>query len=103
MHVVTVSFEIEGGRTREFMAAMLEQARNSLAREPDCRQFDVCVDPADRRRVFLYEIYTDQAAFQAHLESRHFRAFDRRVKNWLVSKKVEIWERLDTETAAGPM
>ena len=41
----------------------------------------------DRRRVFLYEIYTDKAAFDAHLKTDHFLGFDQRAKNWLVQKK----------------
>jgi len=94
---VTVRLEVDDQHLREFMDAMKKQARNSLEREKDCRQFDICVDPADPRRVFLYEIYTDRAAFEAHLETGHFLEFDRRVKDWLISKKAEFWERFETD------
>jgi len=95
--IVTVRLEIYNQHLRAFMDAMKKQARNSLEREKDCRQFDICVDPTDPRRMFLYEIYTDRASFEAHLKTGHFLEFDRRVKDWLVSKKVECWERFETE------
>jgi quinol monooxygenase YgiN len=94
MFAVTVRLEVDDRHLSEFMEAMRAQARNSLELEKDCRRFDICVDAGDRRRVFLYEIYTDKAAFDAHLKTNHFRGFDQRVKNWLVSKKVECWERI---------
>jgi quinol monooxygenase YgiN len=77
------------------MAEMKKQARNSLEREKGCRQFDICVDAQAPRRVFLYEIYADKTAFEAHLATEHFESFDRRVKGWLTAKKVECWERLE--------
>jgi quinol monooxygenase YgiN len=38
---------------------------------PGCRQFDVCRDPLDPALFFLYELYDDEAAIQAHLDSPH--------------------------------
>lgn len=95
MFAVTVLLEVDDRHLPGFMDAMQKQARISLEREKDCRRFDLCVDPSDRRRVFLYEIYTDRAGFDAHLKTDHFLEFDRRVKDWLVSKKVQCWERLE--------
>jgi len=40
---------------------------------------------------------TDRAAFEAHLETGHFLEFDRRVKDWLISKKAEFWERFEID------
>ncbi len=91
MFVVTVLFEIKPEHTEAFGAAVLAQARNSLDREPDCHRFDICVDPENDARVFLYEIYSDEAAFQAHLKSDHFIDFDGRVKDWVISKTVNAW------------
>jgi len=97
MFVVTVLLEVDGRHLPEFMAEMKKQARNSLEREKGCRQFDICVDAQAPRRVFLYEIYADKTAFDAHLRTDHFLEFDRRVNDWLVSKGVECWERLESD------
>ena len=52
MYVVLVDFKVKPERLKDFMPLMLENARASRE-EPGCRQFDVCVDPADRTSVPL--------------------------------------------------
>ena len=42
---------------------------------------------------FLYEIYDDATAFQAHLASPHFKAFDVQVAQMVAEKTVRIWTR----------
>jgi quinol monooxygenase YgiN len=91
MFVVTVLFKIKEERVMEFLPAMDYQAGVSLGREEGCRRFDVCLDPDDPTRVFLYELYDDKAAFEAHLETDHFKAFDRLIRGWLESKDVATW------------
>jgi (4S)-4-hydroxy-5-phosphonooxypentane-2,3-dione isomerase len=88
MHVVIVDFRIKPERLAEFMPLMLENARASRESEPGCRRFDVCVDPADPASLFLYELYDDHAAFDAHLASAHFKRFDAAVAQMLASKAV---------------
>jgi len=92
MFVVTVKFEAEPKHSAAFLARVSQQATDSLAGEPGCLRFDVCIDREREERVFLYEIYDDAAAFQAHLGTAHFRAFDRDAGPMLVSKAVETWE-----------
>ena len=67
MYVVTVEFTIHAEHRARFMTLMLGNARRSRTDEPGCRQFDVCIDDARADEVFLYEIYDDRAAFDAHL------------------------------------
>lgn len=93
MFVITVEFTVKAAHVADFRAAMLEQARNSLEKEHGCRQFDVCFDPKDDARVFLYEIYDNEAAFQEHLKSERFQEFDATVKDWTASKSVGAWRR----------
>ena len=88
MYVVIVDFRIKPERVAEFMPLMLENARASRETEPGCRQFDVCVDPADGTAVFLYEVYDDRAAFDVHLASAHFKKFDPAVAPMVASKSV---------------
>ena len=88
MYVVIVDFRIKPERLAAFMPLMLENARLSRETEPGCRQFDVCVDPADKTSVFLYEIYDDRAAFDAHLATAHFKRFDSAVGPMVATKVV---------------
>ena len=98
MYVVTVVFEVASAHVEAFAAAMLAQARNSLQHEDGCLRFDVCRDPDSPETTFLYEIYRDQPAFRLHLESAHFKAFDRQVADWVVCKTVQTY-RLENPDA----
>ena len=91
MYVVVVNFQIKSENTAEFMEAVMRQARNSLDLEDQCHVFDVCLDPDDPGSVMLYEHYEDRQAFDAHLESEHFRSFDREVAPAVLSKSVSTW------------
>ena len=95
MYVVTVAFEIKPERLEEFCAQMIANARASREREPGCIQFDVSADPAHPERIFLYEIYADRAAFDAHLGAEHYKVFDRTVAGWVAAKVVHTYARLD--------
>lgn len=95
MYVVTVEFVARPEHVEALRAAVTENARASREHEPGCKQFDVCVDATNRAVVFLYELYDDRAAFDAHLASAHFRAFDDCVRDWIASKTVRIYERID--------
>ena len=95
MFVVTVTFVIRQEYLDEFMPVMKRQAQNSLTREQGCLQFDVCQDRKNPARVFLYEVYTDRAAFDAHLETEHFLDFDKTAGPWTISKVAEQWERCE--------
>jgi quinol monooxygenase YgiN len=57
-------------------------------------QFDVCQAPGNRRRIFLYEVYTDSDAFKLHLKTDHFHEFNRIVGDWTESKSDHKWERI---------
>ncbi len=91
MFVVTVTFETAPDVASEFLARVRRQARDSLTRETGCLRFDVCTDPERPERVFLYEIYTGQDAFDAHLASDHFRAFDADVAPIVRERHLETW------------
>lgn len=87
MYLVTVIFTVSPQHAAAFLPRVQQQAADSLT-EPGCRRFDVWLDPGNAARVFLYEIYDDRAAFDAHLASAHFKAFDAEVGPWVTDKQV---------------
>ncbi len=90
MLLVAVTFEILTERAEAFRNRVGRQAKDSLE-EPGCRRFDVWSDTGDCCRVFLFEIYDDRSAFDAHLASAHFQDFDSEVTPWVRDKAVELW------------
>ncbi|MGH8618152.1 MAG: putative quinol monooxygenase [Burkholderiales bacterium] len=93
MYVITVEFTVRPEAFDAFLPLMLVNARLSRETEAGCRQFDVCTDPGRPGVVFLYELYDDRAAFDAHRATPHFRSFDAAVKEMLTAKVVHAWTR----------
>ena len=88
MYLVAVTFRIHPDRAAAFLARVQQQATDSLEEE-GCRRFDVWQSPDGPGQIFLYEIYDDRAAFDVHLASAHFKAFDAEVAPWVAGKTVE--------------
>jgi (4S)-4-hydroxy-5-phosphonooxypentane-2,3-dione isomerase len=88
MEVLVVLFKIKPQFIEAFAGAIRENARLSLANEPGCRQFDVCINPAQPAEFFLYELYDSEQAIQAHLESGHFLHMNTLTTDWVDSKQV---------------
>jgi quinol monooxygenase YgiN len=94
-YVITVEFDAEPQHAADFLPLVCENARLSREREPGCRQFDVCTDPARPGVFFLYERYHSREAFEAHLASEHFVRFDAATRAMVVSKTVRALQRVD--------
>ncbi len=75
-----------------FLPLMRAQAAQSLHDEPACLRFDVWTDKERPDDVFLYELYADRAAFEAHLRSVHFAAFDAMTGDLVSAKRVSTWQ-----------
>ena len=94
MYVIIVDFEIDPEQIGTFKPLMSENDAASASDEAGCRQFDVCQDPEQPGHVFLYEVYDDRAAFDAHLSTPHFKSFDAATAGMIRSKKVRALTRL---------
>ena len=70
-----VEFVVRPGFAERFGELVLANAQASIEHEQGCRRFDVLVEAEDGRRFVLYEIYDDEAAFDLHLRSPHYRSF----------------------------
>jgi (4S)-4-hydroxy-5-phosphonooxypentane-2,3-dione isomerase len=75
-YVVIVDFRLHPGAGATFRRLVDANARISAGIEPNCRRFDVVEPHEDRDRVLLVEVYDDEAAFDAHISSDHYKRFD---------------------------
>ncbi len=73
--VILVEFVVKPAFVASFSRLIAINAKASVEREPGCRRFDVLQGPTNPQSFWLYEIYDDDAAFDAHLKSRHFKVF----------------------------
>lgn len=85
MLALLVTIHIQPERRDAFLESMLDDARGSVNDEPGCYRFDVLQDDNDPNTIYLYEIYKDQAAFDAHGKAPHFIRWRDTVKDWYAS------------------
>ena len=60
----------------------MDQARNSLEKEPGCLMYHVIQDKSDANRIWLYEVFRDEEAFQAHTKMPHSIEWAEVSKDW---------------------
>ena len=82
MYVIIAPIQIKAGFKDQFVEVVVEDARSSVANEPGCLRFDVIQDANDANRIWLYEAYKDEEAFQAHLQAPHLLKFRETTKDW---------------------
>ena len=101
MYNIAVYFEVKPEHRDHFIAAALEDGRNSAA-EPGTRRFELIADESNPNRFYLNEAYDDVAAFDVHAKGPHFARFFKAISGhvdgptWLIKGN-----RID-ETTPGP-
>ncbi len=93
MYVLQVAIRIKPENVDAFMRKLDENAREAR-KEPGCRQFEVLVDPSDRSRIMLYEVYADEAAFQTHQGTPHFKKYLAEAVPLLADRVRNVWQRV---------
>ena len=92
--VLQVQILIKPENVDAFMKKVLENAA-SARQEPGCKQFDVVVDPKDRTKVMLYEVYADEKAFEEHQKGAAFKKYVAEAVPLLASRERHIWKRVE--------
>jgi autoinducer 2-degrading protein len=90
--VITVDFNLKPGAMAEFRRLVDRNAQESCRNEPGCSRFDVLIPVGQNDRILLYEIYSDRAAFDAHLKTPHYDLFSRESAPLVVGKHVAEFE-----------
>jgi autoinducer 2-degrading protein len=72
MYAVVVTLKVKPEMREKFLAAAEDDSICSVRDEPGCLRFDVIQDNADPNQYFFYEVYRDEAAFEAHLKTPHY-------------------------------
>ena len=75
MYIIVAPIQIKEAFKDQYIKGMRENAQRSVNDEPGCLRFDVVQDANDENRIWLYEVYKDEAAFQAHTQTPHFTKF----------------------------
>ena len=73
MYSLFIKTRVKPGCAEDFLNAIKVNAAASVATEPGCLVFDVSQDRVDPELIYLYEIYHDDQAYEAHTQTAHFR------------------------------
>jgi len=92
-YVIIAEVTVPAERLDEFLTHSLDDARNSVATEPGCRQFDLNVSADGSPTVVFYEVYDDRAAFEAHLQTPHFFRWRDATQGWITSSRISHLHR----------
>jgi quinol monooxygenase YgiN len=91
--VLAVSLKIKADCVDKFMTEALKNGKAARETEPGCKQFDIVVDPSDPTKAMLYEIYADEAAFEAHQQTPHFKHYLATALQYLESRERTFYRR----------
>ena len=73
MYSLFIKTRVKPGSADASLSAITANAAATVATEPGCLVFDVSQDRLDPDVIYLYEIYRDDAAYEAHTQTAHFR------------------------------
>jgi autoinducer 2-degrading protein len=82
MKALIVSVHMKPEFRDRILEGVLEDACGSQNDEPGCLRFDVVQDDADPDKIYFYEVYTSEEAFQEHLRAPHFPAWSSIPEEW---------------------
>jgi len=71
----------------KFLEAIKENGANAV-KEPGCREFNITVLANNPNHVFLYEVYDNEAALNAHRQTEHFKKYQAATANMIAERNV---------------
>jgi (4S)-4-hydroxy-5-phosphonooxypentane-2,3-dione isomerase len=96
-YVSAVDLDIAPAETEKFLAALKENGAASV-KEPGCQRFDIMVLASNPNHVFIYEVYNDAAASQAHRATDHFKKYAATTATMVTKREVRPMTQLVTNS-----
>ena len=87
VYINAVDLDINPADTAKFLEAVKENGAASV-KEPGCREFNITVLAKDPNHVFLFEVYDNEAALNAHRATDHFKKFAAATANMVTGRNV---------------
>ena len=87
-YVRIAEIEIDPTQCAAFHAALRNEIEASVRIEPGVVALYAVSDKGDPARIVVFEIYADVAAYAAHLEVPHFKAYKAATANMVLSLKL---------------
>src|SRR4051812_28551944 len=83
--VQLAKLEIDPAQLDAYKAALKQGVETALRVEPGVLRLDAMAEKLNPARITLVEVYADEAAYQAHLQSPHFLKYKAATKEMVKS------------------
>jgi quinol monooxygenase YgiN len=88
-HMVRIAkIQVDPAQLEQYNAAMKEQMTTAMRIEPGVLTYYAVADKAEPSHITILEIYADTAAYQAHIQTPHFKKYKATVQNMV--RKLEL-------------
>ena len=88
LYINAVDIDVVPGQLENYLAAIKEVGAAAIKTEPGCSEFDVTVSQKDPNHLFIFEVYNNAAAFEAHLKSDHYKKYAAAAKDIVAKREV---------------
>src|SRR5208282_790752 len=89
LFISAVEYDIVPGQVDNFLAALKENGAASV-KEPGCRELDITVSQKDPNHVFIFEVYDNAAAAEAHTATEHFKKYKAITKDMVAKREAKL-------------
>lgn len=80
--------QVDPAQLEQYNTALKEQMTTAVKVEPGVLTYYAVADKADPSHITILEIYADTAAYQAHIQTPHFKKYKATVQHMV--KKLEL-------------
>jgi (4S)-4-hydroxy-5-phosphonooxypentane-2,3-dione isomerase len=85
LYINAVDIDVVPGQIDAYLAALKENGAAAV-HEPGCREFNITVSQKDPNHVFIFEVYDDAAALEAHRATDHFKKYAATTKDMIAKR-----------------
>lgn len=96
MRALIVQAQVRPECLDEFVSANAVMAATTMREEPGCLRYDLCELDGDSSTILFYEVYADDAAFDAHQRTPHFSVWQEVAQRTTLSTSILLGSVLHT-------
>jgi (4S)-4-hydroxy-5-phosphonooxypentane-2,3-dione isomerase len=94
LYVNAVDLDIVPAEMDHYLAAVKENGAAAV-KEPGCREFNILVSQKEPNHVFLFEVYDNAAALEAHRATEHFKKYAATTANMVAKREVRAFSSVE--------
>lgn len=87
LYINAVDIDVVPGQVENYLRALKENGAAAVQTEPGCREFNITVSQSNPNHVFIFEVYDNAAALDAHRQTDHFKKYAATTKDMIAKRE----------------